>query len=254
MFHMVEMSFLLTVIWLHLYAFANAKYCVPPNDSEYASIQFCQSGTVSSLHVYINGSSILTKESLIGKECVCLVVWSGNSTLLVNGLNSCNKCGLDVTFPYILLSSLTGGSNEWGITAVDDKSFPIAMKINTRITLENISPEFCLLLQGNGGNDINVTLTCEKLDMPAAVSTTRIYGNDTSTKRPTTASSELPISLTKIPSGTEQIITTHQNSNHPTDNITTITVLQGLTMTKSASNINEAIPTSSQPSIPHKKM
>ncbi|KAK3587979.1 hypothetical protein CHS0354_014496 [Potamilus streckersoni] len=241
MFHMVEMSFLLTVIWLHLYGFANAKYCVPSNDSEYASIQFCQSGTVSSLHVYINGSSILTKESLISKECVCHVVWSGNSNLLVNGFNSCNRCGLDVTFPGFLLSSLTGGSNEWGITAVDDKSFPIAMKINTRIISENIFPEFCLLLRGNGGNDNNITLTCEELKIPMTVSTTRSGENVTSPKTLTTAWSALPISLTEGPSRTEKSITTQQNTDQPTEKMTDKTLLPSLTTSKSASNINEVI-------------
>ncbi|KAL3832615.1 hypothetical protein ACJMK2_024245 [Sinanodonta woodiana] len=148
-------------ISLLLYELASGDYC---RNEGNPSIQFCQGGIISGSKVYINGSSVKTKEDLKDRECVCYLEQTGNRDIRVNGGGTCVYCGLqvrvgDVLFRYNSLASATYG---WGWILLNDIKFTMTMGLDR--SSDRLSSAFCITIEENQqDSSVVLNLTCEEL-------------------------------------------------------------------------------------------
>ncbi|KAL3832612.1 hypothetical protein ACJMK2_024242 [Sinanodonta woodiana] len=157
------------LISLLLYDFAAGDYCRNENIS---SIQFCQGGIISGSKVYINGTSVKTKEEIKDRECVCYLEQIRNRDIRVNGGGTCVYCGLqvrvgDVLFRYNSLASATYG---WGWIVLNDTKFTMTLGLDR--SSDRLNSAFCITIEENQqDSSVVLNLTCEEL---VATSSTEI--------------------------------------------------------------------------------
>ncbi|KAK3592223.1 hypothetical protein CHS0354_016525 [Potamilus streckersoni] len=156
---MAERLTSLFIIFLHMHELAVGDYCQNENKP---SIQFCQNGTISGLKVYINGSSVKTKEDLTEKGCICYLELIGNREIVVDAKESCLYCGLKVRLGNTYLRSSYYGSTShgWGSIVLNDTKVTMTLALDEGTG--SLNTAFCIAIHENKPVIPAVlTLTCE---------------------------------------------------------------------------------------------
>ncbi|KAL3832616.1 hypothetical protein ACJMK2_024246 [Sinanodonta woodiana] len=152
------------LISLLLYELTSGNYC---RNEDNPSIQFCQSGIISGSRVYINGSSVKTKEELMDRGCVCYLEQIENKNVFVNFGGTCVYCGLQVRVRdvYFRSNDLGHQSYGWGsIVLLNDSKSTMTLSLDGSIN--NLSTAFCITIissTGKKNSPVVLNLTCEGL-------------------------------------------------------------------------------------------